>query len=92
MIEDKIALIPTLDSCVETQARLMHIEILRELLDKSGEPQLQQKYEILKLFLETADFHKLRAQSEKLFTQNKMVIFNVWVENGESRWEMKALP
>jgi hypothetical protein len=92
MIEDKITLIPTIDACVETQARLMYVEALRALLDKSEEPQLQQKYEILKLFLETADFRKLRAQSEKLFAQNKMVVFNVWIENGNSQWEIKSLP
>ena len=81
-ISNTITLPPTLDACVETQARLMYIEILRELLDKSEKQRLQQKYEILKLFLETADFRKLRAQSEKLFTQNKMVVFTISQKNG----------
>jgi hypothetical protein len=77
---------------VETQARLMHVEVLRELLDKSEESQVQQKCEVLRMFLETADFPKLRAESKKFLAQNKIVVFHIRVKEGKSQWEIKTLP
>ena len=46
------------------------------------------KLETIKTFLETADFRRLRAESEKHLTEGKKVVFTVWQEKSEVLWEM----
>ena len=60
----RIELYPELDACVETQAKRQYDEIMRELLQKGeAEGELAERLELLRLFLESADFSKLRAES-----------------------------
>lgn len=86
---NKLTLVPTLEACIETQAKQFYNEILRELLKDPDNVLLQQKLEIVKLFLETADFSGLRSESEKHLVENKKIVFTVWEENGKILWEMK---
>ena len=62
----RVELIPDLSHCIETVAKREHTAVSKQLL-ASGQRNkgLEEKLEILRLFLETADFKKLRAESEK---------------------------
>ncbi len=75
---------------METQAKRRYNQIASELLQKGEEKELLEKLEILRLFLESADFNKLRSESEKYLTQGKKVKFIVHLENGKPEYEMKV--
>jgi hypothetical protein len=87
-MNQRIRLIPTLDACVETQAKQLYQRTLSELLKFPDDRLLQQRLETAKLFLKSADFSKLRADSEKHLIIGKKVVFTVWQENGKVLWEM----
>ena len=68
-----IELEPELDACVETQAKRRYNQIVSELLNKGEEKELAEKLEILRLFLESADFNKLRSESERHLLEGRKV-------------------
>ena len=78
----KIELVPDLSHCIETVARRKHAELLHRLLgSEAGNAETEDKLEILRLFLETADFRKLRSESEKRFMEGRKVKFVVYLDN-----------
>lgn len=85
----KIELIPNLSHCIETVAKREHTGLVQKLL-ASGEDnkELQEKLEILRLFLETTDFKKLRAESERQLMEGRKVQFVVYLEKGMPKYEM----
>jgi len=85
-----IELVPELDACVETQARRRHNQTLSELLKKGENKELEEKLETLKLFLESADFNKLRSESESHLVTGRKVKFILHLENGKPQYEMKV--
>lgn len=89
----KIALVPDIDHCIETVAKKKHAEIVRRLL-ASGEhnPELLEIVELLENFLETADFKKLRTESEKHLTKGKYVEFVIYAEGGALKYDMQIRP
>jgi hypothetical protein len=86
----KIELIPDLSHCIETVAKREHTQISKQLL-KSGEgnKELEEKLEVLGTFLETADFRKLRAESEKILMDGKNVKFVVYRDKSV-KWEIQV--
>jgi hypothetical protein len=84
------AIYPTLDACVETQTKRLYNQTTSSLLENPDDPELQDQFETLRLFLEQADFHKLRAESEPLLLEGNKVTFEVWREDDKIRWEMKT--
>jgi hypothetical protein len=88
---NKLTLIPTLDACVETQAKQLYNRTLRELVRNPDDRLSQQRLETVKLFLQTADFPSLRKDSETHLVEGKKVVFTVWQENGKARWEIKVI-
>ena len=87
-----IELIPDLSHCIETVARREHAAILRQLLaTPKGHEDLENRLEILRLFLKTADFKKLRAESEKQLTEGKGVRFLVYLEAGMPQYQMHVI-
>jgi len=86
----KIELVPTLSRCIETVAKKEYDETVRQLL-ASGEHnrKLLEIVGLLKNFLETADFKKLRAESEVLLAEGREVKFILWLDSGELRYEMR---
>jgi len=86
----KIALVPDIDHCIETVAKQKYAEIVRQLL-ASGEhsPELLEIVELLKNFLETADFKKLRMESERHLIDGKHVKFVVYTEGGFPKYKMQ---
>ncbi len=75
---------------METQAKRQYNQIAGELLRKGEDKELVEKFEILRLFLESADFSKLRRESEKHLVEGKKVKFTVRREAGQPRYEMKV--
>ena len=51
--------------------------------------ELEEKLEILRLFLETADFKQLRAESEKRFMEGRKIKFVVYLDN-DVKYEMQV--
>lgn len=87
----KIELIPDLEHCIETTAKNRYTELLKELLrNKTSDLETEENLETLRLFLETADFPKLRSESEKQLLDGKNVRFTVYLENNISRYEMRV--
>jgi hypothetical protein len=86
-----VTLNPTLDACIETQAKRLFNQTASQLLKSPEDLTLQEQLETLRLFLEQADFHKLRTESEPLLIDGKKIEFVVWQESGKALWEMKIL-
>jgi hypothetical protein len=89
---DGIKLVPDLSSCIETTARNAHRERLFLLLSGNQEnDRLKTELTILEKFLETADFKKLRAKSEKYLVEGKRVEFIIYLQDGKARYDLKIL-
>jgi hypothetical protein len=85
----KIELVPDLAHCIETVAKREYAAVLKKLLVSArGDKGLKEKLEILRLFLEVADFKKLRAESEGQLMEGKRVRFVVYLEEGIPKCEM----
>ena len=76
---------------METKAKRQYNQVLGELLKKGEEEELTEKLETLRLFLESADFNKLRSESEKHLVEGKGVKFILSLEKGEPKHEMKIM-
>ena len=86
-----VELEPQLDACVETQAKRQYNQTMRQLLQKGENKELEERLETLKLFLESADFNKLRSESEPHLVAGKKVKFLLHLEEGKPHYEMKVL-
>jgi hypothetical protein len=88
----KIELVPDLDHCIETVAKKKHTEFVQILLEsKAGNSEMEEKLEILRLFLETADFRRLRSESEKQLIEGKDVRFTVYLKSRVLKYEMHVM-
>ena len=76
---------------METQAKRQYNQVLGELLKKGEEGKLTEKLETLRLFLESADFNKLRSESEKHLVEGKGVKFILYLEKGMPKYEMRIM-
>lgn len=88
----KIELIPDLEHCIETTAKNRYAKILQELLgNKTIDSETEYQLETLRLFLETANFPRLRSESEKQLINGKKVRFIVYLEDAISKCEMHVI-
>lgn len=72
----EIKLEPNLSHCIETVAKREYERVLNLLLKaKEEDAQLAEELELLRLFLELADFGQLRSQCDKYLLAGK----RVWV-------------
>jgi hypothetical protein len=79
-----IELSPTLFQCIETVAKREYWRSVDEYLKaKTGDKGLEERIELLKSFLETADFTALRSQSERYLIEGKGVAFTVFFRDGK---------
>ena len=86
----QIELVPDLDHCIETVAKREHAAVLKQLLTPGkGNKKLEEKLEILRFFLERADFRQLRSESEKRFMEGRKVKFVVYLDN-DVRYEIQV--
>jgi len=88
----EIELVPDLSHCIETVARRKYEDTLKKLL-APGETskELEERLETLGLFLQTTDFGKLRAESEKWLLEGRVVKFVIYTEGGAPRYTMQVL-
>ena len=87
----KIELIPTLDLCIEGTARREYLKSADQYMQRGQKDRkLEEKIELLRMFLETMDFRKLRAESEKHLTEGKKIRFILTLEKGKPKYEMKV--
>ena len=87
----EIRLEPDLSRCIETVAREEFRRGVQTLAAGKGNEALAERSEILRLFLEGADFKELRGRSEPHLLEGKRVRFYVFVERGAVRWRMDVL-
>ena len=73
---DVIELFPRLSHCIETAAREEFWNSVNQYMESGREDKkLEEKIELLKAFLESMDFKKLRSQSERYLVEGKKVKF-----------------
>ena len=87
----RLELVPTLDHCIESAARhelRKYTDIYFERGERDSE--LEERIELLRIFLESMDFRELRSQSEKHLAEGKTVRFIVYMEQGKPKFEMKV--
>jgi len=74
----EIKLKPTLSHCIETVAKREYERVLSILLKRDQEDtRLAEELELLRLFLESADFGRLRGLSEDLLIDGRNVEFTL---------------
>jgi hypothetical protein len=85
----KIELVPDLEHCIETVARKKHAELTHILLkSKEGDTETEEKLETLRSFLETADFKRLRSESEIHLAKGKKVRCIIYLDDDIPKCEM----
>ena len=88
----KVELVPDLTHCIETVAKREHAAVLKQLLTPGQRnKELEEKLEILRLFLERVDFKQLRAESERQLTEGRRVKFTVYLSNDMPEYEMRIM-
>ena len=86
---DKIELFPSLSHCIETTAREEFWNSANEYMEGGqGDKKLEERIELLKAFLESVDFKKLRSQSEKYLVEGKRVKFVISWKEGKPNYEI----
>jgi hypothetical protein len=87
----KIELIPDFTHCIETVARREYADVSKQLLTPGrANKGLREKLEILRLFLETANFRKLRCECEEQMMEGRSVHFVIYLENSVPKYEMQV--
>ena len=88
-METRIELNPTLDLCIEGTARQEFKKSADKYMQRGRKDRkLEEKIELLRMFLETTDFRKLRAESEKHLIEGRKVKFILTSEKGKPKYEM----
>lgn len=87
----RIELVPTLGLCIEGTARQEYSNSADEYMQRGQKDRkLEEKIELLRMFLETADFCRLRAESERLLVEGRSVRFILTGAKGKPEYEMKC--
>ena len=87
----RIELFPDLSHCVETRAKQEYAATMSRIMSGDGSPKLEQQLELLKAFLEEADFRRLRRESEEHLTQLRKVKFVLSGSAGPGKWSAKMI-
>ncbi len=86
-----VELVPSLSSCVETVAKKEYWEGVKGYLQLGErDDKLEQRLELLKAFLETANFRELRHESEKYLLEGKSVKFILYFEEGKLIYKLQV--
>jgi len=88
----KIELIPDLSHCIETTAKKEFDRVAVDLVSsEEASDTLKEKIKILRSFLSTADFKKLRAESEPFLVEGCTVIFTLCSEDNSIKHTMTVV-
>ena len=82
-----VELFPSLSHCIETVAKEEFWNSVNRYMESEDE-ELQEKIELLKAFLESMDFKKLRRESEPHLIKGKTVKFVIYWEEDKPSYEM----
>ena len=86
---DGIELFPNLSHCIETIAREEFWNSVNQYMKGGqGDKKLEERIELLKSFLESLNFKKLRNQSERYLVEGKQVKFVISWKEGKLNYEM----
>jgi len=87
-----IELFPSLSHCIETAAREEFWNSVNRYMEgKQENKELEKRIELLKAFLESMDFKKLRRESERHLIEGKMVKFIICWKEGKPSYEMVVI-
>jgi hypothetical protein len=87
----RIELVPDLSHCVQTRARQEYATTMSEIMSGDESPRLEDRLELLKAFLEEADFSRLRRESEEHLTQGRKVKFVLSGTAGPGKWSARMI-
>ena len=80
---------PSLSECIETLAKRVYEESLRNCLESTEiSKELQGRIKLLRLFLESADFSQLRAECERWLSKGRGVKLILSLMNGKPQIKM----
>ncbi|MCD6599382.1 MAG: hypothetical protein J7L19_02260 [Dehalococcoidia bacterium] len=86
---DYVELLPSLSHCIETVAREKFWNLVNKCMENAQEnKEMGSNIELLKAFLESMDFKKLRRESEEYLTQGRAVKFTVYWKAGKPSYNM----
>jgi len=87
-----VELFPSLSHCIETVAKEEYWSSVNKFMEGEQEDkELQQKIELLKAFLESMDFRKLRWESEEHLMQGERVKFVIYWKESKPSYEMEVM-
>jgi len=84
-----VELLPDLSHCVQTRAKQEYAATMSKILSGDLSPGLDERLELLRAFLETADFSRLRRVSEEHLIQGRKVKFVLSRLAGHSEWSVE---
>ena len=85
----RIELVPDPSHCIETVARKEYELLVKKYLTKGeGDNDFEDKVELLRAFLESADFRELRKESEAYLLEGQNIKFIIYSEQGEIRYRL----
>ena len=89
---DCIELFPSLNHCIETTAREAFWNSVNQYMESGHEDkELEGRIELLKAFLESMDFKKLRSQSERHLIEGQKIKFVICRKEGRLDCQMMVV-
>jgi len=86
-----VELVPDLYHCIETVARREYENTLKKLLGiEETNEELEERLQILRLFLQTVAFKKLRMESEQHLLIGRKVRFIVYLRGCALKYDMEV--
>jgi len=87
----EIKLEPSLSHCIETVAKREYERVLSFLLrGKEEDAQLAEELELLRMFLESADFSQLRSRCEEFLLADKRIAVTLRSTNVLPKYEIEV--
>ena len=81
---------PDLSHCIQTLAKVEYDRIMSQLIEiGDDDSELGERLEILKVFLESTDFSRLRSEYEPYLIEGKRVTFRLCQGKGETEYRME---
>ena len=85
----QIELVPDLSHCIETVAKKEYQNLVRSYLHTGkSDIEFEEKIELLRAFLESADFRKLRQESEGYLLKGQNIKFILYREEEEVKYKL----
>ena len=86
-----VELFPDLTHCVETRAKQEYAATMQGILSGDQAVAVEERLELLRAFLETADFTRLRRESEEHLVQGRKVKLVLSGSAGRAMWTLQVI-